>query len=249
MSAYRSLCTAFYDLDKPTAPADALAFYVDRARQARGRILEPMCGSGRFLLPMAQAGLSVDGVDSSAAMLAACRARARGLGLEVNVDLQDLASLQLSSRYSMAFIPSGSIGLVTKDEDLREALRRIHAHLEPSGVLLLEVVHDAGPPITATELEPREVQCEDGTSIRYTCTASRSLAGDTIRYSGTYSRRQGMQTIETESEELLLRIYAPERITDELEACGFSGTIVAGASDHAFLAESGCLLVEARAGA
>ena len=52
MSAYGSLCTEFYDLDKPSAPADALAFYVARARKVGGRILEPMCGSGRFLLPM-----------------------------------------------------------------------------------------------------------------------------------------------------------------------------------------------------
>jgi len=56
MAAYGSLCTEFYDLDKPSAPADALAFYVERARKAGGRVLEPMCGSGRFLLPMSLAG-------------------------------------------------------------------------------------------------------------------------------------------------------------------------------------------------
>jgi len=124
MSAYGSLCTEFYDLDKPSAPADALAFYVARARKAGGRVLEPMCGSGRFLLPMSLAGLPVDGVDSSAAMIAACRAHARSLGSDVSVFLQELASLELPHRYSLAFIPSGSIGLVTDDEEHRAGRER-----------------------------------------------------------------------------------------------------------------------------
>jgi SAM-dependent methyltransferase len=249
MSAYRSLCTEFYDLDKPSAPADALAFYVNRARKAGSRILEPMCGSGRFLLPIAQAGVTIDGVDSSAEMLAACRARARSLGLEVTVFMQELASLQLEGRYTMAFIPSGSIGLVTKDEVLREALSRLHAHLQPNGALLLEVECDAGPSVTPTELEAREVLCQDGTSITYTCTATRSQTRDTICYSGTYSKRQGARTIETESEELVLRVYAPQQIASELEACGFKTTTVTTAADLPFLAASGCVLVEARADA
>jgi SAM-dependent methyltransferase len=247
MSAYGSLCTEFYDLDKPSPPADALAFYVDRARKAGGRVLEPMCGSGRFLLPMSLAGLPVDGVDSSAAMLAACRAHARSLGSEVSVFLQTLASLELPHRYSMAFIPSGSIGLVTDDEELHKVLSRIHAHLEPGGSLLLELVCDDGQPLSPAVLEPRTVLCPDGSSITYTCIASRSTIPDTICYSGTYLRRQGTRTVETEFEELVLRLYDTQRVMAELAACGFEATTVSGASDSAFLAESGCMLVEARA--
>ena len=245
MSAYGSLCTEFYDLDKPSAPADALAFYVARARKAGGRVLEPMCGSGRFLLPMSLAGLPVDGVDSSAAMLAACRAHARNLGSDVSVFLQELASLELPHRYSLAFIPSGSIGLVTDDEELHKVLSRIHAHLEPGGTLLMELVCDDGQPVNPAELKPRAVLCPDGSSITYTCIASRSTTPDTICYSGRYSRRKGAHTVETEDEELVLRLYDSQRITAELAVCGFKATTVSGASDLAFLAESGCTLVEA----
>ena len=55
MHTYGKLCTQFYDLDKPTAPPEALAFYLKHARQANGAVLEAMCGSGRFLIPMTQA--------------------------------------------------------------------------------------------------------------------------------------------------------------------------------------------------
>ena len=50
MNSYRRLCTEFYDIDKPRPPDEAFAFYRGRAEQVKGPILEPMCGSGRFLL-------------------------------------------------------------------------------------------------------------------------------------------------------------------------------------------------------
>jgi SAM-dependent methyltransferase len=249
MAAYRRLCTEFYDLDKPSAPAEALAFYTGRARRADGRILEPMCGSGRFLLPMSLAGLQVDGVDSSPEMLEACRTHARALGVDVSVFQQDLASLELPHRYSLAFIPSGSIGLITETEALRRALSRIYTHMVPSGTLLLEIASDSRQAITPTDFEPRTVRCADGSSITYTCSASNSKRSDTICYSGTYTRRLGDRVIETEVEELVLRLYDAEQLSAELASCGFKTTAVGDQSALAFLAESGCTLVEARADA
>lgn len=249
MAAYGRLCTEFYDLDKPSAPVEALTFYIERARNAGGRILEPMCGSGRFLLPMSLAGLPIDGVDSSPEMLAACRAHARKHGANVSLFLQDLAGLDLPHRYSMAFIPSGSIGLVTDEEELNRVLSRIRSHLEPNGILLLELVPRSDLAVSLTESAPRAVQCADGSSITYRCNASRSSRPDTICYSGEYTRHDGTRVVETEAEELLLRLYDPQWVSAKLLACGLKTTKVSGASELAFLARSDCTLVEARADA
>lgn len=46
METYNDLCTKFYEADKPRAPKAALDFYMEYARKANGKILEPMCGSG-----------------------------------------------------------------------------------------------------------------------------------------------------------------------------------------------------------
>ncbi len=249
MAAYGNLCTAFYDLDKPSAPADALAFYVERARSAGGRVLEPMCGSGRFLLPMAHAGLQIDGIDSSPEMLAACRARAHQLGIPVNVHLQDLTALALPHQYTLAFIPAGSIGLITEDQDLRQVLSRIHAHLVPNGTLLLELVDDTTESLSPRAYAPRSVECGDGSSITYTCSTSRTTSPDTIRYSGTYTKHQGSRVIETETEALSLRLHDVERLSAVLASCGFTITKVSDASELPFLAAGGCTLLEARAAA
>jgi hypothetical protein len=67
MDGYGELCTRFYDLDKPKAPELALDWF---ARELAGcvSVLEPMCGSGRFLVPLVRQGLLVDGVDPSQSM-------------------------------------------------------------------------------------------------------------------------------------------------------------------------------------
>lgn len=76
MHAYGEISTLFYELDKPTAPELALAWYEAALRQSGGRVLEPMCGSGRFLVPLLKRGLMVDGFDPSEPMLKACREKA-----------------------------------------------------------------------------------------------------------------------------------------------------------------------------
>jgi len=242
MAAYGSLCTEFYDLDKPNAPVGALSYYLDRARRAGGRVLEPMCGSGRFLIPMSLAGVPIDGVDSSPAMLSACRVRARSLGIDVSIFLQELASLDLPHRYSMAFIPSGSIGLVTDEGDLRTVFSRLRAHMEPGATLLLELASVDDQTGRSAEPECRTVTCADGSSITYTCIASRTEPGDTVCFSGTYARRHGSRIVETETEELVLRLYSSQSLEAQLVASGFIPT-KSPSPPHA--AENGCTLVEA----
>ena len=73
MKSHLKLCNEAYNIDKPNAPEDALSFYLQYAEQAHGPILEPMCGSGRFPIPLLQRGFIIDGADASPDMLRACR--------------------------------------------------------------------------------------------------------------------------------------------------------------------------------
>ena len=65
MGMYGKLCTEFYDITKPRAPEDALEFYLRCLDSVRRPVLEPMCGSGRFLIPFLERGIDIDGVDAS----------------------------------------------------------------------------------------------------------------------------------------------------------------------------------------
>ena len=91
VNSYRKLSTEFYDIDKPAPPPEALDFYRNYALQSSGRILEPMCGWGRFLLSLLAEGYAVEGVDASPDMARACRERGAQRGLDPTVYEQFLA--------------------------------------------------------------------------------------------------------------------------------------------------------------
>ena len=57
-----------YDVDEHRQPL--LAFYLNRWRQAGSPtpLLEPMCGTGFFLIPFLEAGADIDGLDAAHAM-------------------------------------------------------------------------------------------------------------------------------------------------------------------------------------
>lgn len=57
LDTYLDLCTQVYELSKPIPPEDAYAFYRSYVADYKGPILEPMCGTGRFLLPLIEEGV------------------------------------------------------------------------------------------------------------------------------------------------------------------------------------------------
>ena len=100
--------------------------------------LEIGCGTGRLLLPYLADGLDVDGVDSSAEMLAICRRKAGELGLGVRLYRQSMEALELPRRYRMIYVPTATIQLLTAPE-AAEAMGRFYRHLEPGGLVMLSL--------------------------------------------------------------------------------------------------------------
>ena len=50
---YGNLCTEMYEILHAEAPQDELNFYLSYAEKGK-KILEPLCGSGRFLVPFVE---------------------------------------------------------------------------------------------------------------------------------------------------------------------------------------------------
>jgi ubiquinone/menaquinone biosynthesis C-methylase UbiE len=66
-------CAGFYDHIPGNAERTDVEFYVSRAQSVKGNILELGCGTGRVLIPTAEAGCRITGPDISEHMLARCR--------------------------------------------------------------------------------------------------------------------------------------------------------------------------------
>jgi SAM-dependent methyltransferase len=130
----------FYDADYG-AIDDDVAFYVELARRAGGRVLEVMCGTGRLMALLAQAGIAVAGVDISGALLA--RARARLASAEL-LDRTELLQADIRERapggpFGLAIVALNSFMHLASVADQMAALRQIHAALRPGGLLALDL--------------------------------------------------------------------------------------------------------------
>jgi SAM-dependent methyltransferase len=99
--------------------------------------LDVACGTGRLLVPWLAAGLDVDGCDVSPDMLALARERAERDGLAPALYAQPVHELDLPRRYH-TIVFCGGFGLGGSREQDAEGLRRLLAHLEPGGTLVLD---------------------------------------------------------------------------------------------------------------
>jgi SAM-dependent methyltransferase len=136
---YKRLCTEYYELDKPQPPEDAFSCYLKYVEEANEAILEPMCGSGRFLVPLLKKGYPITGFDYSKDMLNVCREKCHKLGLKANLLEASFKTFSLPQQYNLIFIPSGSFCLLATQNEVNEALKLISNLLKPGGKFVFEI--------------------------------------------------------------------------------------------------------------
>src|SRR3954453_9331652 len=109
-------------------------FYVGLARDADGPVVELAVGSGRVAIPVAQAtGRRVIGIDSSPAMLAQARMRAREVGVELDLREGDIQGLELEEPAAFIYCPGRSLLHLHTWADRRRCFERVAASLRPDG--------------------------------------------------------------------------------------------------------------------
>ena len=101
-----------------------------------------MCGSGRFLLPILERGIDIEGTDASIEMLEHCKSRYDGNknSIERRLHYQTLQAIKLIRRYGLIIIPAGSIGLITDETETDQCLRHLKDYLLPGGRIIIEVI-------------------------------------------------------------------------------------------------------------
>jgi SAM-dependent methyltransferase len=223
MTAYGPLCALFYDADKAQAPDDEVAWYAERLPRDAGPLLEPMCGSGRLLLPLVEAGFNVHGVDTSAAMLASCAARLAAAHREAKVFRQDIGELNLPLRYGAAFVAAGSFQLLTDPARARSALEHVRTHLVEPGILMLDlyVPSESEQRIAAPLVEFRNALLADGSRIALRSETTMHPDARLARTASRYVHRRGNELVAEESETLAVTWYEPEEIVALVTFAGY----------------------------
>jgi hypothetical protein len=221
--AYGALCALFHDAAQPSAPDAEVDWYASRLPGDAGPLLEPLCGTGRLLLPLLQRDLNVHGVDASAAMLARCGERLAAAGLGTTLMRQDIAWLNLPFRYGAAFIAAGSLQVLADQASAQTALERIRAHLLGPGELLLDLfVPGIGlRPPGAPVVEVRSVGLSDGSRITVRSETFVDAAGRRLDTRSRYERRVGARIIGREDERTALTWYTQDDAVALLRDAGY----------------------------
>lgn len=228
LDTYLGLCTEVYDLSKPNPPEDAYHFYREYVKAAKGPILEPMCGTGRFLLPLVEEGFDIQGFDASQHMLNALYQKAQAKKLNPNVWQGFAQDLDRAEKYDLIFIPSGSFCFLTDEAQIITSLKAFYHHLTESGVLLFEIETTKAVPqlgIWRGSIWPKS----DGMTIVLSALAT--MDGDICKSVVKYELVSDNKIIHTEVEEYKLKIYEKDSLINRLRSTGFKNIRIVKAFD------------------
>jgi len=219
---YGSLCAEFYDLDKRFASQTEVSFY-KQLLNPEALVLEPMCGSGRLLIPLLKAGIKVHGLDNSAAMLKNCRERAKIHEIEPQLFQGAVESIVLPHRYQTILIPFGSFQLLFPREAAIKTLINMHRHLNPGGKLILDlfIPYEARYESNREESTLKKIKTAQGEVIQHKSHNTINVQERVIFCDSIYIKSKNGKILQEEKEQMHISWYRRYAMELLLERCGF----------------------------
>ena len=147
-----------------------IPFWLALAAQAGGPLLELGCGTGRVLMPLAQAGYHVMGLDHDLAMLKLLRSNSSVNG-EVIPPLiaSDMRRVGLAAKFHLVILPCNTFSTLNENER-KGCLKCIQMCLLPGGVFALSMPNPRAlsglPALSEAELEDEFLHPQTGNPVQ-----------------------------------------------------------------------------------
>jgi SAM-dependent methyltransferase len=101
------------------------------------RLFEPACGTGRLILPFAEAGYKISGLDLSKRMVEFCNQRLKRRGFPPAAFIGDMADFKLPYKIDAAFNLINSFRELSSEQQARSHLQHISHSLHRGGLYIL----------------------------------------------------------------------------------------------------------------
>ncbi|MFY1675697.1 MULTISPECIES: class I SAM-dependent methyltransferase [unclassified Streptomyces] len=206
-----AVASVYDDLVAPSVPP---ATAVERLRPhvTGKRVLEVGVGTGRVALPLADIAAEVVGMDNSPEMLQ--KLRAKGVPPNMTVVEGDFRGpFPVSGRFEAAYSLMGSLACVETEEELSQALSRVHDVLEPGATFSMEY-YFVDSYRRAVEMHEMTLPQPDGSSITFTADID---DGNVLTWDTRLDQGDG-KALEFSERVLMLE---PDRIRTVLHDAGF----------------------------
>ena len=232
MAEYNRLDSEFYDHYSLGLPGD-VQFYVEEARKAGSPVLDLACGTGRTLIPIAQAGIDVVGVDRAPTMLSTAKQKISELsdGVQRHIELVegDMRSLYLGRSFKLIAVPYRSFVHLLTPRDQKQALSRIREHLANDGRFIFNVfdprldwiVEDYSFPESPLRKHNEFIRPETGNRVVVWSTRRNDPKSQTINEDRVFEELDGEgRVISRNYTQLTLRYTYRYEMEHLLELCG-----------------------------
>lgn len=133
-STYGDRWAEVYDDIHPGTNPAAVALLADLARG--GRALELGIGTGRIALPLAAAGVTVEGIDISESMVA--KLREKPGGPEIPVTVGDFADVDRQGPFDLVFVVFNTIFVLLEQAAQVRCFGNVAKRLKPDGAFVIE---------------------------------------------------------------------------------------------------------------
>lgn len=228
---YLDLSTEFFDLDKPVASLEEYAFFYDYLSQAQGPILEPMCGTGRYLIPYLEEGFNVEGFDASPFMLKALYNKSAEKNLNPQVWEQFLENVSTTKQYNLIFIPDSSFCLFLDIKQVKASLQKIYNLLEKGGTFVFDVETMYAVPDKIGVWQGKAYKKPDGKVVMCS-TLPLPVENNIATVICRYELIDKTNILKTEMEYFQIKLYNPAEMNALLQEVGFSHIKKVAAYDH-----------------
>jgi len=183
-------------------------------------VLDLGCGTGNYLIPLAQRGYRMTGVDRSEDMLAAAQEKANRHGLAVNLHHGDVRTVDLGRTFDTVVMMFAVLGYQTKNADVAAALLAARRHLKPSGLLVFDIWY--GPAVLAERPTDRVkvIPTADGSILR-AASGELDIRHHTCHVRYRLWHLQDDRVVAETTEEHVMRYFFPMELEYFLAQAGF----------------------------
>ena len=219
---YGSLCTVMYELLHPVAPKDELQFYLQYANK-KMTILEPLCGTGRFLVPFLERGLNITGFDMSKEMLEQLYKKAP----DAQVFNSSIEGFCCKQKFDYIFITSGSFSLFLEEEVAFNVLVKMKELLTSKGKFIFAVETTANiVPNTKDYLEDSRVKTKEGYDLVLKSKNDYDKHKKILSSPSVYELYDGMNLLCKEEMDFRIKLYDFGELDSLILKAGFKGSCV-----------------------
>ncbi|WP_088044663.1 bifunctional 2-polyprenyl-6-hydroxyphenol methylase/3-demethylubiquinol 3-O-methyltransferase UbiG [Bacillus sp. EAC] len=222
---YGELCTRMYESNKSIAVGKEFDFFLSFVKDKNMKVLEPMCGNGRMLIPFMQEGIDIDGYDISDDMLKLCKEKCEKLNLSPNVFNDKIEEFKSNKKYDLIMIPFGSFSLLP-DHLVDQSLDNLKLMLKEDGKILLTIITKKSEPEELHDwVQTNYVQFNDETIIE-----SKKVQFDEINNmlhtKLKYELMKEEMVVKTEVMDFPMRLYVNDEFKNILKINGLQQVVI-----------------------